>query len=379
MPDLAMDIVKKIILLTGLVLSFAALAQDPVPVEIVVEGKQPGPPMWRVKNGDNTLYIFAWLSPIPDKIFWESRRVEEVISEAQEYIMMPDADISVSPLVMLNPINIVRGMSLGKRVTRNEDKAELSEVLPPELYSRFVALKQRYFPRNKKIEKMRPLIAGAQMERIIQKEAGLVPADDVGKRIRRLVKRNRDITETEILYERRLEGGFKEGRKKTWRKCSTGPIPGHRAISRNSSSFHSPGMLDGGFRDLASRVETLVDSFPRELELSCFERQLSRMEEDLEEMQYRANTWAQGYIQEFKFIPLPGDADDDCTQLIATSSEQDIYEDITSTLKQEWLTAAEKALASNTVTFAVLDFSELLLKDGLVAKLKDRGYEVLEP
>lgn len=340
MPDLAMDIVKKIILLTGLALSFAALAQDPVPVEIVVEGKQPGPPMWRVKNGDNTLYIFAWLSPIPDKIFWESRRVEEVISEAQEYIMMPDADISVSPLVMLNPINIVRGMSLGKRVTRNEDKAELSEVLPPELYSRFVALKQRYFPRNKKIEKMRPLIAGAQMERIIQKEAGLVPADDVGKRIRRLVKRNRDITETEILYERRLEGGF---------------------------------------RDLASRVETLVDSFPRELELSCFERQLSRMEEDLEEMQYRANTWAQGYIQEFKFIPLPGDADDDCTQLIATSSERDIYEDITSTLEQEWLTAAERALASNTVTFAVLDFSELLLKDGLVAKLKDRGYEVLEP
>ena len=82
MPDLAMEIVKKIILLTGLVLSFAALAQDPVTVEIVVEGKQPGPPMWRVKNGDNTLYIFAWLSPIPDKIFWESRRVEEVISEA---------------------------------------------------------------------------------------------------------------------------------------------------------------------------------------------------------------------------------------------------------------------------------------------------------
>ncbi len=103
------------------------------------------------------------------------------------------------------------------------------------------------------------------------------------------------------------------------------------------------------------------------------------MEEDLEEMQYRANTWAQGYIQEFKFIPLPGDADDDCTQLIATSSEQDMYEDITSTLEQEWLTAAERALASNTVTFAVLDFSELLLKDGLVAKLKDRGYEVLEP
>lgn len=340
MRALAMDVIKKVTLTIFLFLPVLIFAQDDVPVEIIVEGKQPGPPMWRVKNGDNTLYIFAWLSPIPDNIFWESQRVEQVIAEAQEYIMMPEADVSVSPLVMLNPLNIVRGMSLGKRLTRNEDKAELSEVLPADLYARFAALKEIYFPRNKKIEKMRPLIAGAQMERIIQEEAGLVPASDVGKRIRRLVKRNRDITVTEVKYEQRLEGGFK---------------------------------------DLANRVETMMDSFPRELELSCFERQLSRMEEDLGEMQYRANTWAQGYIQEFKFIPLPGDADDDCTQLIATSSEQDMYEDITTTLESEWLTAAENALAGNTVTFAVLDFSELLLEDGLAAQLRNKGYEVLEP
>jgi len=335
-----MDVLKKAVLLLSLFLPVPVFAQDDVPVEIIVEGKQPGPPMWRVKNGDNTLYIFAWLSPIPDNIFWESQRVEQVIAEAQEYIMMPEADVSVSPLVMLNPLNIVRGMSLGKRITRNEDKAELSEVLPPDLYTRFTALKDIYFPRNKKIEKMRPLIAGAQMERIIQKEAGLVPASDVEKRIRRLTKRNRDITVTEVKYEQRLEGGFK---------------------------------------DLANRAETMMDSFPWELELSCFERQLTKAEEDLDEMLYRANTWAQGYIQEFKFIPLPGDADDDCTQLIATSSEKDMYEDITTTLENQWLTAAENALAANAVTFAVLDFSELLLEDGLVARLKTRGYEVVEP
>ena len=104
-----------------------AYSQDDLPVEIVVTGKQPGPPMWRVKNGDNTLYIFAWLSPIPKDIVWESQRVEQVISEAQEYIPMPDVDISVSPLVMFNPINIFRGISLGKKLTRNEDKATLQE------------------------------------------------------------------------------------------------------------------------------------------------------------------------------------------------------------------------------------------------------------
>ena len=319
----------------------AAMAQaDEVPVEIVVTGKQPGPPLWRVKNGDNTLYIFAWLSPIPKDIFWESERVEKVISEAQEYIMQPEVDVSVSPLVMFNPINIFRGVSLGKRVMRNEDDKSLREVLPPELYARFSALKGQYFPRNTKIENMRPLVAGGQMVSTIQKEAGLVPAADVGKRIKRLVKRNRDIRTTEIKVDMKLEGGF---------------------------------------RDIANRVETLMDSIPWELELSCFERQVTRMEEDIVEMQYRAATWAQGYIQEFKYIPLTGDDDDDCTNMLMVSSEQDTVEDTRGNISGMWLDAAENALQTNTTTFAVLDFSQLLLENGLLAQLAARGYEVIEP
>jgi len=326
-----------LLMITG---SYCASGQDAIPVEIVVTGKQPGPPMWRVINGDNTLYIFAWLSPIPKNIFWESERVEAVIAQAQEYIPMPDADVSVSPLVMFNPINIFRGARLGKRLTRNEDKATLEEVLPADLYARYSRLKTRYFPREKDIDMLRPLVAGRRMMDHIEEAAGLSPAKDVGKKIRRLVRRNRNITVTEVTYETRLKGGF---------------------------------------RDLANRVETMLDSMPWEKELSCFERQLSIMEEDIEEMQYRASTWAQGYIEEFKFIPLPGDEDDDCTQLIANSSEREMYEDITGSLEKMWLEAARNALANNEVTFAVLEFNELLLEDGLLNQLKKMGYEVIEP
>jgi len=321
--------------------SFPAFSQEEnLPVEIIVSGKQPGPPMWRVKNGDNTLWIFAWLSPIPKNIFWESDKVEAVIADAQEYITQPDVDLSIPKLVMFNPINIFRGVRLGNRIALNEDKASLEEVLPQALYTRFSVLKSQYFPRNKKLEKYRPLVAGGQMVREIQKETGLVPAEDVDKKIRRLVKRNKDITVTEIKVEMQLEGGFK---------------------------------------DLAARIETMMASISRELELSCFERQLSQMEEDLDEMQYRANTWAQGYIQEFRFIPLPGDEEDDCTKLIAFSSEQETYEEVSGTLRAMWLDAAETALIKNKNTFAVLDFSQLLLDDGLLAQLRERGYQVIEP
>lgn len=330
-----------LILFSFLLLSPAAVAQDDnLPVEILVTGKQPGPPMWRVKNGDNTLYIFAFLSPIPKNIIWESERVEKVISEAQEYITRPEVDVSVSPLVMWNPINIVRGIGLGKRISRNEDKATLEEVLPPELYQRFSTLKAEYFPRDKAIEKVRPLLAGGRMITKIRNKEGLEPGDDILKKIKRLAKRNRGIKTTEILYSMKLEGGFK---------------------------------------DIASRVEDMMASLPWELELSCFERQLTQMEEDIEEMQYRASAWAQGYVQEFKFIPLTGDEDDDCTRLIFASSEQTTAEEILNGLNSLWLDAADNALQTNQTTFAVLDINQLLLDHGLVAQLKERGYEVIEP
>ena len=127
-------------------------AQEPITIGIVVTGKQPGPPLWRVTNEDNTLYIFVWLSPIPKNIFWESQRVEKVIAEAQEYIPLSASNVSISPLVLLNPFNIINGISLGKRITRNADKATLEKVLPTELYQRFSDLKAEYFPNNKKIE-----------------------------------------------------------------------------------------------------------------------------------------------------------------------------------------------------------------------------------
>jgi hypothetical protein len=321
--------------------SLSTLAQtDDVPMEIVVIGKQPGPPLWRVKNGDNTLYIFARLSPIPKNITWESQRVAQVIAEADEFISEPDVDVSVSPLVMFNPINIFRGMSLSKRVMRNDNDAALKDVLPPELYARFSALKAQYFPKNRKIENYRPIVAGGQMTSEVQDAADLVPANDVDKQIRRLVKRNRSISTTEIRYDMKIEGGFKV---------------------------------------IARRVEELIDSIPHELELSCFERMVTRMEENIEEMQYRASAWAQGYIQEFKYIPLRGDADDDCTNMMMVSSEQETISEIMSIVSNQWLDAAEKALIRNRTTFAVLNVNELLLYDGLLAQLASRGYEVIEP
>ena len=93
--------------------------------EIVVVGRQPGPPMWRVSKGDHVLWIFPHLSPVPKDMIWETDKVAVVIAKSQEAIGLPRVYWTASPLLLLNPVNIFRGLRLAKRLSRNPDGATL--------------------------------------------------------------------------------------------------------------------------------------------------------------------------------------------------------------------------------------------------------------
>src|SRR3546814_5613268 len=51
---------------------------------VVVSGVLPGPRMWRVSKGDNDLYILGTLSPLPKRMEWMSREVEDTIAHSQD-------------------------------------------------------------------------------------------------------------------------------------------------------------------------------------------------------------------------------------------------------------------------------------------------------
>lgn len=325
-------------------LPLASPAAEPVsqeaPEEIVVVGRLPGPPLWKVSKGDHVLWIFPHLSPIPKDMIWESDRVERVIAESQEYIGNPHIEANTSPLLLVNPVNWIRGYRLVKRLQRNPDGASLEEALSPELYARYAALKTKYFPRENKFEDMRPLLVGGQMTGLILKEESLVSADDILDTIMRFARRNRGMERTDVYIEIDLEGGFGE---------------------------------------LAERAENMMESLSREQEQACFEQQVRHMEEDLANMKSRANTWAQGYVDEFRNIPLVGEESNACLELVMGSSERDLVVDGNARIKQAWLDAVEKALEKNTSTFAVLDINELISPDGFLNELRERGYDIREP
>jgi hypothetical protein len=310
------------------------------PEIVVVTGRQPGPPLWRVISGENVLYVFPILSPVPKDMEWESGRVERALADSQEVLYAPDVEADFSTRILFNPINIFRGMRLVSRLTANPGGVTLDAVLPPELYARYRALKLRYFPRDDEPEEMRPVFAGAMLSERILREEGLDTGGNIEQELERLIRRTDNIVETGISVTADFTGSFKE---------------------------------------VAARAEAFVASLSREQERECFTQEIVRIETDLEDMKSRANAWAEGRIDQFRGIPLPGDVNDACEAMLFDSSEFETLDQLITELDRRWLEAAERALATNASTFAILDIVELLREDGLLAELEARGYEVVAP
>ncbi len=308
--------------------------------EVVVTGRQPGPPLWKVNNGDNVMYIFPYISPVIKNLDWETEKVQSAIAETQEVLERPEISTSTSPLTLLNPINLVRGYRLVQQLTRNPDRATLEEVLPADTYARYDALKQVYFPRENDFEDLRPFIVSWRMENRIHDEEGLESAEDIERTLRRLLRRNRNLTFTPIEVNMEVRGNY---------------------------------------RELADRARSLFESLDPADELACFEYTLRQMERDIEERKYRADSWARGYIDEFRMIPLDGTDEDPCFVLITGSSEKESITEMQQQLEALWLAEAERALNENRGTFAILEISDLLRPDGPMAKLREKGYTVVEP
>ena len=58
---------------------------------------------------------------------------------------------------------------------------------------------------------------------------------------------------------------------------------------------------------------------------------------------------------------------------------QDEFNDVKNRVINEWVTAAENALARHDVSLAILPVEEILAPDGRFAKLQQKGYSVEWP
>ncbi|HEY0502663.1 MAG TPA: TraB/GumN family protein [Lysobacter sp.] len=297
---------------------------------LVVSGVQPGPGLWKVRKGDHTLFVLGTLSPLPKRMQWESRDVENVIAQAQEVIDWPgvkfETGLNTFQELMLAP------KALGAR--KDPEGKSLQQVVPADMYARWLPLKARYIGRDKGIEEWRPMFAALKLYDEAMDDSGLKNAGDVIRpAIERLARRH-DVKRTDPML---------------------------------TVMIADPKVALKEFRE--SRLD----------DLDCFGRTLQRLETDLDTMRERANAWAVGDLDTIRALPY-SDQNEACRRAAAQATVlRKRAGDLEAKMEQLWLATAEQALARNTVTFALLSMRQLMAPDGYIAKLRAKGYEVEEP
>jgi hypothetical protein len=302
---------------------------DAVPATVVVEGRRPGPGVWKVSKGDHVMWVFGVYAPLPQKMEWDAARVERLVGKSQEVLTLPGARMG---------IGFFRGLTLlptAIGIDKNPDGATLQDVLPADVYARWQVLKGKYIGENDGIERRRPIFVADTLMGAGLAKSGLTRNTGVEEQIAKTAKREKvKITSTALNVE-----------------------------------VDDPRSLMKEFKK--SQVE----------DVACFTKTLERLEGDIDAMRVRANAWANGNIAEISSLDY-AERDKACNDAIFNSEfakKSPALQHLPERMRANWMTVAEKALADNTSTFALLPMKSVIGPHSYLADLEAKGYTVESP
>jgi hypothetical protein len=285
--------------------------------EVLVTGERPGPGMWRISKNGHDLWILATLRPLPKNMTWRSVLVEQRIAGSQSVLSPPDVDVDVA---FFRGITLIPALL---RARKSPDGRTLEEILPHDLYIRWLALRIKYL--GSYDEHRRPILAAIDLYEGALNQAGLTDNGMVWSAVEKAAHKNR-------VHVQPVELKIK-------------------------------------LQDAKGAVHDL-DSIPQGAEIDCFAKTVERVEVDLQPMRQRANFWSLGDIQGLRSLPYP-DGEGACLNaLLAVPQFRDQYESARSRLEELWISSAKTALDNNASSFAVLPITALLKEEGAINRLK---------
>jgi hypothetical protein len=309
--------------------------------EILVTGEFPGPGMWKVTRADDPAGHVLWIvgdpPPLPRRMEWKSSDVEAVAMSAQE--ILRDASVSMQPD---EKIGFFRGVTLMPAILearRNPEDAELKDLLPTDLYARWLVQKKLYLGREKGVESWRPLFAASRLRKEAFEELKLRESGVVWDVIGKLAKKHK--------------------------------------IKINSPNLK--------FTFKRSEVRAKLKEFSREslADVECFAMTLELTEAlaDRETQNARARAWATADLESIAQLPALPSPNLPCAMAILGSqvARELIPADIREQVVALWLASAEKSLATNPTTFAIVPFAKLTRPDGYLARLREKGFVIEDP
>src|SRR5688572_24961711 len=193
------------LLLGSLLLVTPAWAQDPpaeAPLdEVVVNGEFPGPGMWKVTRPNDADAHVLWIigDPwwLPKRLKWKSKDIEATVRASQE--ILADSGLNVTPD---QKVGFFRGVTLvpaALKARHNPDDAKLAEVLPADVYERWLVQKKRHLGRESGVENWRPLFAADKLRKAAFKDLQIRTDSAVWEVVRPMAKANKIPVTTPLL------------------------------------------------------------------------------------------------------------------------------------------------------------------------------------
>ena len=294
---------------------------------VVVSGLQPGPRLWTVSRDGHVMWVLGTQSPLPKGLDWAPGETAARVREARVVLRPPMVEVGAD-------IGFFSGLALLPRALsarKNPDGKTLAQVLPADVYARWVPLKSRYLGRDRGVEKFRPLFAASELWNAAIRKSGLSRDDIAWREIADLVEETKpDVRRPTITVK-----------------------------------LQDPGKI------LKQIKGTALD------DTACFERTLTRLEVDLDNMRRRGNAWAVGDLATLRALPYV-DAAQACQDAMMSASivKERGLGDLDARAEAAWLAEAERSIKDAAVSFAMLPIQELLDADGYIARLRARGYTV---
>jgi hypothetical protein len=295
-------------------------SEEPPMDVVLVTGYYSGPALWKVKSGENVMWIVGEISPFPQKLKWKSREFEQLLRKSQELL------IDFSGYWLADEGN---STALNK-AAKLQDGIRLKDSIAPSLHERVLATAEKFGKPD--LEPMRPFAATNRLVRSAMKTL--------------------DLNSFSVRFTAAKLG---EWRKKKITYYATSELPFEVRLKN--------------WQDPANEV--------------CLKRLVDAIGDGGEGVVHLANAWAVGDINALReLVPLysfsrDGFRSGECAAAMHGGEQQ--AREYKERRIQGWVAEAERALKKNRSTMAVVLMSELFEPDGYLAALRAKGYEITEP
>jgi hypothetical protein len=306
-------------------------------VEIPVQDLPPvsvpsvkSPPLWLFTKGNKQLIVLGTQVPLPESGVVVTDPIKSYIAQSQAVLTGPG-------LKSGDGVGFLRGLTLVgsmRKAQRNDGGRTLSEVVPVDVYQRWVSLKAEYLGKDSNVEELRPMYAAFELYTAALKQHQLTEHQKLGQVIAKA---------TDAAGMERVDARYSL------------PVQNLRNTLKAFDVAHAD-------------------------DVRCLDQTLRTLEAYMEHSPSAADAWSVGDVERYRAAEAQYTPIEACWARLTNEAigrsvgVANPYDQVDST----WYTAIRQSLVAHDRVFTTLPARDLLNGTGLAGRLRAEGYTVIE-